>query len=123
MHESSLAASLLRQVNDRAAENGGGRVVAIELEVGPLAGVEPTLLHEAFLRLRVGTLASDAVLHIDAVPLVGRCRACGGAFRTDAPNFACLACGERRIEIVSGDSVVFRSFTLETCDTPASRVS
>ena len=60
MHEASLVASLLRQVDELAAQNGGGRVDQVRIEVGPLAGVEPLLMREAFERLRVGTSATEA---------------------------------------------------------------
>ncbi len=112
MHESSLVASLLRQLNELVVENGGGRVESIRVEVGPLSGVEPLLLNEAFRRLRVDTAANDAELVIDAVGLTCRCRNCRTEYMTAELRFVCPTCGGDDVKVTSGDSVVLHSFTL-----------
>lgn len=112
MHEASLIASLLRQVDELAVQNGGGRVDQVRIEVGPLAGVEPLLVREAFERLRVGTSATEAELVIDAVGLNCRCRRCRRDYVTDALRFDCPICGCGDVDVLSGDRVVLHSFTL-----------
>jgi len=112
MHEASLIASLLRQVDELAAQNGGGRVDQVRIEVGPLAGVEPLLMREAFERLRVGTSSAEAELVIDAVGLTCRCRRCRRDYVTDALRFDCPLCGCGDVDVLSGDRVVLLSSTL-----------
>lgn len=112
MHEASLVASLLRQVDDLVATHGGGRVTEVRVEAGLLAGVEPLLLCEAFQRLRAGTLAADAELVVDAVGLTCRCRACQLEYVTDELRFVCPTCGGVNIDLTAGDAVVLHSFTL-----------
>lgn len=112
MHEASLIASLLRQVDELTAQNGGGRVDQVRIEVGPLAGVEPLLMREAFERLRVGTPAGEAELVIDAVGLNCRCRHCRRDYVTDALRFDCPLCGGGDVDVLSGDRVVLLSLTL-----------
>ena len=111
MHEASLIASLLRQVDELAAQNGGGRVDQVRIEVGPLAGVEPLLMREAFERLRVGTTSAEAELMIDAVGLTCRCRRCRRDYVTDTLRFDCPLCGGD-VDVLSGDRVVLLSLTL-----------
>jgi hydrogenase nickel incorporation protein HypA/HybF len=113
MHEGSLVKSLLRQVQDLAAAQGGGAVGEIRIEVGLLAGVEPLLLQEAFRRERAGTVAGDAALFIDAVGLTCHCRGCQLNYTTDVLQFVCPACGARHVDVVAGDCVVLHSFTLK----------
>jgi len=112
MHEASLIASLLRQVDELAAQNGGGRIDQIRVEVGPLAGVEPLLLREAFCRLRVGTSARDAELVIDVVGLTCRCRECRTEYVTEILRFDCPTCGCVDVDVTAGDCVVLHSLTL-----------
>jgi hydrogenase nickel incorporation protein HypA/HybF len=113
MHEGSLIASLLRQVAELAADHRTKRVSEIRIEVGPLAGVEPILLREAFDRLRVGTISANAALAIDAVSLTCHCRNCQLNFTEEQVRFICPTCGDRRIDVISGDGVLLVSCTLE----------
>ena len=54
MHEASLVESLLEQVQTLVSEHGGGDVEVVEVEIGPLSGVEPELVDLAFQRLASG---------------------------------------------------------------------
>jgi hydrogenase nickel incorporation protein HypA/HybF len=113
MHEGSLVGSLLRQVAQLAAEHRAQAVREIRIEVGPLSGVEPVLLREAFDRLRVGTVAAGAALVIDAVGLTCHCRNCQLNFTAEEVRFVCPVCGDRRVDVVAGDRVLLVSCTLE----------
>lgn len=112
MHEASLVTSLLRQVDELVVGNGGGQVAEIRIEVGLLAGVESVLLSEVFRRLRVGTVAADAELIVDAVGLTCRCRACQLGYVIDELRFVCPTCGGGDVDVTAGDTVVLHSFTL-----------
>ena len=48
MHELSIAMSILDLAGEEVERQGGGRVVAIHLRLGPLAGVVKTALCSAF---------------------------------------------------------------------------
>lgn len=113
MHEASLVSALLRQVDDLVVGNGGGRIVEIRIEVGPLSGVEPLLLTEAFHRLRPGTSSAGAELIVEFVELMYRCRTCGGEQAAAELRFVCAGCGSDDVDVVSGDGVVLQSIELE----------
>ena len=51
MHEHSLVRSLLDQVEQLRRENGAVSVDVVTVEIGPLSGVEPDLIHSAFEQL------------------------------------------------------------------------
>ena len=67
MHEVSLVRSLLEQVDRVVTSQGGRAAVEVCVEIGPLSGVEPLLVKEAFTQL-----AGDGTLIIDEVPLTAR---------------------------------------------------
>lgn len=112
MHEASLVASLLRQLEELVVQSGGGRIDEVRVEVGPLAGVEPLLLREAFHRLKAGTSATDAEFVIDSVGLTCRCPSCRRDYVTDELRFDCPICGCGEVDVTAGDGVVLHSFTL-----------
>jgi len=114
MHEASLVASLLRQVEDLAAQNGGGFVGEIRVAVGPLAGVEPLLFQEAFQRLRAGSAACSATLAVDLIPLSARCRDCSAEYQSHELTFVCPECDGHNVDVTSGDAVILESFTILT---------
>ena len=68
MHEASLARALLNQVAQIARDRQGQAVLEVIVQVGPLSGVEPLLLVEAFSRaLHVTFLAVIPVAAIGFV--------------------------------------------------------
>jgi hydrogenase nickel incorporation protein HypA/HybF len=141
MHEASLVESLLNQVLDLAAnhmesvDNADAaparssltrtpltraavarRITPIELEIGPLSGVEPELMALAFQRLAGEAGLSNARLEIVHVPLTIRCDDCLRETETEQVSFGCDGCGSRRVTVLRGDSCILKSVELELED-------
>jgi len=113
MHEFFVARSLLTQIKQIAAENGGGVIQEVVVRCGPLAGVEPILLVEAFDALRVQYECPQSRLRIDQEPLVVECRGCGGSFTPDQFRFVCPICGSGDTVICQGDRLMIDHITLD----------
>jgi hydrogenase nickel incorporation protein HypA/HybF len=64
MHELSVCLSLIEEVKRVAHQNGAGTVTRIIVKVGPLSGVEPDLLQNAYPLAAAGTIAENAELEI-----------------------------------------------------------
>ena len=106
MHELSVCQALMTQVAAVARENGAMRVTAVELHIGPLSGIEPQLLEQAFAVASAGTVAEEASLALENLPVRVSCGQCGEV--TDAlPNrLVCGHCGDWRTHLVSGDELL-----------------
>jgi hydrogenase nickel incorporation protein HypA/HybF len=117
MHELSVCQALVAQLKSVSAANGGGVVQLVRLRVGPLSGIEATLLRHAFPIASAGTIADGAQLVIDVAPVVVHCTECGA--RTDAaPNrMLCGACNGYRVRMISGDEMLLESVELAGPDT------
>lgn len=105
MHELSICQALLIQVRDIAQAHNADAVIQITVAVGPLSGVEPSLLAEAFRWARLGSCAERAELSFESDPVKVHCIECG-AESVCAAN--CLLCGECRgfrTQLVSGDEL------------------
>ena len=116
MHEASLVWSLLKQVECLADEHHSTAVKRIEVEIGPLSGVEPLLVRSAFEMLALGSVASAAELVITEVDLKAQCQACGGEFVLDAFRFVCPQCASRSIRVTHGDEFRLLNVMLETAE-------
>jgi hydrogenase nickel incorporation protein HypA/HybF len=113
MHELSLVAELFVLLEEKAREEKASRINRISLSLGRLSGVVPELLASAFDSYKKGTLASEAELRIDVVPLKVRCRACGKETPTDEPLFACPTCASADLEILEGRDLILDRVELE----------
>ncbi len=108
MHEFSLVRSLLEQVDRIVVEQGGHAAVEVRVEIGPLSGVEPLLVKEAFTQL-----AGKTTLIVDEVSLAARCDSCHVEFELDAFHFVCPHCGNRETRVVRGDAFRLMSVTVD----------
>ncbi len=109
MHEFALVRSLLSQVAQIVEADGGGSVQEIRVRCGPLAGVEPTLMREAFALLRRDSAFVEAELVIREEPLRARCRRCDQTFEPQRFRFRCPHCGSVDTITESGDAVMIES--------------
>lgn len=116
MHEFSLVRSLLEQVDDIVASQGGRAALEVRVEIGPLAGVEPFLVTEAFHQLFSQSRAAGANLVVDEVPLTARCANCNMDFSVQEFRFVCPRCESREIIVMGGDQFRLMSVTVDLPD-------
>ncbi len=112
MHELSVCQAMLQQVEAIAAQRQAHGVTSITIRIGPLSGVEPELLQHAFPVARAGTVAAEARLIVERLPIRVHCEQCDA--ETDAtPNrLLCGACGDWHTRLVSGDELLLASVEL-----------
>ena len=113
MHELSVCLSLLEEVKRVARENNAGSVTRIIVKIGPLSGVEPDLLRNAYPIAAAGTIAEDAELQIEISDVVVSCSQCGAESAATANRLLCAQCGDYRTNLVSGDEMVLQSLELD----------
>lgn len=124
MHEESLMRSLLRQVEELAETNEAVGVEEIEVEVGPLSGVESLLLSSAFDRLKESIpLCAAAVLIIKHVDLTMKCRDCGCEFVLPSFKFVCSQCGSISLKTLRGDALRLLNVQICVKDDPGTVLS
>jgi hydrogenase nickel incorporation protein HypA/HybF len=115
MHEGAIASAIVEQAVEAAASHGGGKITAIEVEIGMLQLVVPEALETAFEYAAAETPAEGAVLHMTQIRPEAHCRQCGHRFEPDveAFSFLCPVCTQADIDIVAGNAITLRSLT---CD-------
>lgn len=113
MHELAVCQGLMRQVEQIAQREHAERVTRILLSIGPLSGVEPQLLADAFPIAAAGSVAAAAELVIEQLPVRVRCLSCGAESTATANRLLCGACGDYRTQLLSGDELLLSSLELE----------
>ncbi|MEJ2695802.1 MAG: hydrogenase maturation nickel metallochaperone HypA [Candidatus Sulfobium sp.] len=103
MHEASIALSLLEIAAGECNKSGYGRIDSINVKVGRASGVMPDALLFAFDAIKEGSIARNAVLQIEEVPVSGRCSDCRKEFTVDQEYvLSCPLCGGGSFTITAG---------------------
>ncbi len=123
MHEFSIASQIWETVSQKARERGGGRVIAITLEVGAL-----NLFEDDQLRFWIGMLAErggspEVELRITHSPGRVHCNECDVEGEVAFPGIdsehltpalaACPACGSRDVRVTGGRELRVASAEIE----------
>ncbi len=103
MHEFSIIDSLISAVNKECINAGFNKVKKIKILVGKASGAMPEALLFAFDVLKKQTIADEASLLIEKIPVAGHCNNCQCAFTTEESFiFACPYCDSSSLKINSG---------------------
>jgi hydrogenase nickel incorporation protein HypA/HybF len=104
--------ALLRQVEEIAKNNGASSVDKIVLSIGPLAGVEASLLENAFLISCPGTVAENAQLICESSDIKVKCHECGQKSIATINRLLCEECGSWKTSVISGDELLLKQVGL-----------
>jgi hydrogenase nickel incorporation protein HypA/HybF len=113
MHELAICQSLIEQVEQIAEERAARSVTSITIGMGPLSGVEVQLLKNAYPVASAGTVAEDAELIIQHLPVRVKCSQCGSESDALPNKLTCKQCGDWRTTLISGDEMMLMSMELE----------
>jgi hydrogenase nickel incorporation protein HypA/HybF len=103
MHELSIAQSLLDVALENCKNQGFSKVGSIKVQIGKASGVMPDALIFGFNALKEDTIAAEAILEIEEIPVAGHCNDCGKDFATDEKYvLSCPHCGGVSYTLTSG---------------------
>jgi len=116
VHEFSICQSLLSQVTVIASDRGASAVERIVVEIGPLSGVEPALLAQAFAIASAASCAAHATLSIETTQVIVSCIACSAQSQAAPNRLLCGVCGGYRTRIVAGEELRLRRVELRVLE-------
>lgn len=105
MHELSVTKRILDIVLSHGLQNQVKKIVSISLQVGELSDLEDEWIQHYFSHLAKGTLAAEAKLKIERLPVIFRCTGCSREFRVDIKEMKeirCPDCGNKQCTLTSG---------------------
>lgn len=112
MHEFAVCRDMLQQVAAIAADEQASAVETITVRIGPLSGIEAHLLSQAFPLAAAGTVAENAELIIEALPIRVKCQLCGAETEAKPNRLICGQCGDYHTQLLSGDEMLLASLEL-----------
>jgi hydrogenase nickel incorporation protein HypA/HybF len=117
MHEFSISSEIVRTVLDAAEQNGGKKVLSVQLEIGEMAllNLEQVTfwIHELFR----GSVAEGAKVKVKTIKARIRCQSCGyrGKVKSEAGDIfqhltvcQCPKCGSFEIKVEKGRECTLR---------------
>jgi hydrogenase nickel incorporation protein HypA/HybF len=114
MHELSVAVSIVEIATEESARHGG-KVSAVHLRLGPLAGIVKDALEFSYQVACQGTPLDGSQLVIEDVPLVVHCPNCQ-ARRTleSVQSLVCDTCGAPTPDVREGRELELVALEMET---------
>jgi hydrogenase nickel incorporation protein HypA/HybF len=109
----SLAEGVLRILEEQSRSQGFSRVIAVRLEIGRLAQVEPESLRFCFGAVTRESLADGASLELIMIDGRGWCQDCSQEVTIGNHYDACPRCGSYRVEATGGTGMRVKEVEVE----------
>ena len=101
MHELGITRNIVAIVSENAGDRKVSRVL---LEIGKLSAIFPDSIRFCFDVCSKDTLLEGAVLHINEVQGLARCRVCENEFEIEQ-LFGVCSCGSSKIQCIAGEEM------------------
>lgn len=114
MHELSIALSVVDLACEEA-DRHGGRISAVHLRIGKLAGVAPEALLASYEMACAETALEGSRLVIEEVPVVVFCEPCAAERPLDSlQSFCCPECGAPASRVERGRELELVALEIES---------
>jgi hydrogenase nickel incorporation protein HypA/HybF len=110
MHELAITESILNQSIAEARKQHAVEIKRIKVRIGEGMSIVPECMQFYFEAIRKGTLAADARLEVETVPVKVVCPKCRAEIKDLSPTCKCRA----GAEIVSGQDLSIEYIDIET---------
>ncbi|MBT3581780.1 hydrogenase maturation nickel metallochaperone HypA [bacterium] len=109
MHELSIIMEILKIAEQNAQQNNLKKIKKIKLKVGKLRHLVPDIMTVAFQTARQDTLADQAKLEIEEIPIKMVCQNCQKKFMVEDHVYFCPKCQQGSLQIVTGKEIILES--------------
>ncbi|MCJ7448807.1 MAG: hydrogenase maturation nickel metallochaperone HypA [Bacteroidales bacterium] len=109
MHEIKIAEDLSAIVLETAKRESLSKVTRVNIIFGQLVQIVPEIFEYAFRETVRDTIANDADVFIEIVPVKMKCIKCGNDFLVKENRFKCNVCFSTDLDIISGKELFIKS--------------
>jgi hydrogenase nickel incorporation protein HypA/HybF len=109
MHELRIAEDLSAIVSETAEKENLSKVTRVNICFGQMVRIVPEIFEFAFRETMRNSVAEDAELNIEVLPVKMKCSCCGNDFQVTENRFSCNICGSTGLEIITGNELFIKS--------------
>ena len=113
MHELSIAKNIMNIVASSAQQSGATRVKTIRVRAGALRGIVPEQLLFLFDFVKKDTIAEDATLEVEIVPVKAGCKDCQRVFLVENFEMICPECQSKDLSVINGMELEVQEIEIE----------
>jgi len=113
MHELAITEGIMEAAIPAAQKNGAKNILEIRLKIGEMSGVIPSCVQEYFSMISKGTIAENAKIIVDYIPITVVCEDCGFNGIADRKIRGCPSCKGSHIRITGGREYYVESLKVE----------
>ena len=113
MHELAITEGIINAAIPEAQKHGAKRILEIRLKIGELSGVLPECIQYYFDIASRGTIAENARLKVEKIPVTIRCHDCGFEGVIDRRKIRCSACEGTNFVLTGGKEYFVDSLEVE----------
>ena len=108
MHEMGLCENILGIAVDTAKKHGASKIVRVTIKAGEMRGIVDSQMKFCFTFMAKDTIAEEAELVIEKIPIAAKCGKCGDLFTVLDFKFSCPKCLSEDLAILSGKELVIK---------------
>ena len=109
MHEMSIVENLFDIIDEISEENKLIKISKVIVQLGAMRAVIPESFQFAFDTIKKDTIAKDAKLIMELIPIKLHCRTCGVNSIVEDHVFFCPRCQSQDIEVIEGEDIIISS--------------
>ena len=107
MHEIRIAKDLSVIVLETAKKENLSKVTKVNISFGQMIQIVPDIFEFAFRETVRDSIAQDAEIDIEILPVKMRCTNCGNEFHVKENLFACTICSSTDLDNYTGKRIIY----------------
>jgi len=100
MHETAIVQDMFRIIGEVASKNQLHRIDKVHFTIGEMMQVVPDLFYFAFDAAKEGTIASEATVELELLPVKMQCNNCNNIFKVADNIFYCPNCNIFKLDFI-----------------------
>jgi hydrogenase nickel incorporation protein HypA/HybF len=114
MRERNAIQSILTKVLVQARESNARHIKSLQLAIGEISELNPTVIQNHWEEISKGTPAEQAQLHFRSINAEVQCMACFAKYHPIHGEIHCPQCGSYGAKILSGEEFYLEEVELDT---------
>jgi hydrogenase nickel incorporation protein HypA/HybF len=109
MHELKIAEELIGIITQVAKDENLKKVTKVNIQFGKMIMIVPDVFHFVFEGGVKGTIAKNAKLYLEILPVIFACNKCREETEIEDLLFVCPYCGSNDLQLIQGRETVIES--------------